>query len=115
MELTTTSAALEPDPRDRKQFYFHATPLRKTIVAILRAAFHLVMDMRVEGLENFPLDGSVIVASNHVTNFDVFPMQLALPRPIFYMGKANLFRNPVTDVLFRNLGAFPVNREKKDP
>ena len=115
MELTTTSPSLESDPRDKKQFYFHATPLRKVIVALLRAAFFFVMDRRVEGLENFPLDGPVIVAANHVTTFDVFPMQLSLPRPIFYMGKAELFQNPITDIVFRNLGAFPVSREKKDP
>lgn len=115
MELTNASAPLKSDPRDGKRFYFHATPLRKTIVAILRAAFFFVMDRRVDGLENFPLDGPVIVAANHVTNFDVFPMQLSLPRPIFYMGKAELFQNPVTDAAFRNLGAFPVSRDKKDP
>lgn len=115
MELANTSTPFESDPRDRKQFYFHATPLRKAIVVILRAAFFFAMDRRVEGLENFPLDGPVIIAANHVTNFDVFPMQLSLPRPIFYMGKAELFKNPITDVVFRNLGAFPVSREKKDP
>jgi len=115
MDLIAASTSPESDPRDRKHFFFHATPLRKVIVAILRAVFLFVMDMRVEGLDNFPSDGPVIVACNHVTNFDVFPMQLALPRPIFYMGKMELFQNPVTDVLFRNMGAFPVNREKKDP
>lgn len=115
MELTTPTDALEPDPRDRKRFYFHATTLRRAVIALLRAAFSLVMDMRIEGLEHFPLDGPVIVASNHVTNFDVFPMQLSLPRPIFYMGKVELFKNPITDILFRNLGAFPVTRDKKDP
>ena len=115
MESTDTFSSPETDPRDRKRFFFHATFLRKAVVAILRAVFSVFMDMRVEGLENLPSDGSVIVACNHVTNFDVFPMQLALPRPIFYMGKMELFQNPVTDVLFRNLGAFPVNREKKDP
>jgi 1-acyl-sn-glycerol-3-phosphate acyltransferase len=114
MEITTSNTT-NFDPRDRKQFYFHATPLRKTIIAILRAAFFFVMDLRIEGLENFPLDGAVIVVSNHVTNFDVFPMQFSLPRPIFYMGKAELFKNLLMDVVIRNLGAFPVSREKKDP
>ncbi len=115
MEPTLLStSALESDPRDRKRFYFHATPLRKAVIAILRAAFFFVMDMRVESLNNLPSEGPVIVACNHVTNFDVFPMQLSLPRPIFYMGKVELFKNSVMDVVFRNLGAFPVNREKKD-
>ena len=109
------STASEFDPRDRKKFYFHATPLRKGVIAALRAFFFLVTDRRVEGLENFPLEGPAIVAANHVTNFDVFPMQLSLPRPIFYMGKAELFKNPVSDFFFRSLGAFPVTRDKKDP
>jgi len=81
----------------------------------LRAAFRIVMEMRVEGLAHFPSDGGVIVACNHVTNFDVFPMQLSLPRPIFYMGKAELFKNPIVDAVIRRMGAFPVSRDKKDP
>ncbi len=109
-----TTNLTEIDPRDRKTFYFHATPLRKAVVGAMHIVFKLFMDMRINGLENFPLDGAVIVACNHVTNFDVFPMQLSLPRPIFYMGKAELFTNPITDTVFRNLGAFPVSRDKKD-
>lgn len=114
METTTLPSSIA-DPRDRKQFYFHATPLRKGLVATLRLAFSFLMEMRIQGLEHFPLDGPVIVACNHVTNYDVFPMQLSLPRPIFYMGKAELFQNPIMDIFIRNLGAFPVSREKKDP
>lgn len=110
----TTPVITEADPRDGKRFYFHATPLRKLMVAFVRALFIPLMDMQVHGLENFPREGAVIVACNHVTNFDIFPMQFSLPRPIFYMGKEQLFRNPVTDALFRNMGAFPVGRDKKD-
>ncbi len=106
--------SIQADPRDSKQFYFHATPLRKVLVASLRIVFSFLMNRRVEGLENLPLDGAVIVVCNHVTNYDVFPMQLSLPRPIFYMGKAELFRNPIMDIVVRNLGAFPVERDKKD-
>jgi len=72
------------------------------------------MSMEVQGLENLPLDGPVLVACNHVTNFDVFPMQLSLPRPIFYMAKAELFKFPLMDVALRDLGAFPVYRGEKD-
>jgi 1-acyl-sn-glycerol-3-phosphate acyltransferase len=104
----------EIDPRDRKNFVFHATFFRKFLVAILRLFFRLIMKMDVQGLENFPSDGPVVIACNHVTNFDVFPMQLSLPRPIFYMAKAELFKFPLMDVALRNLGAFPVYRGEKD-
>lgn len=102
------------DPRDRTRFVFHATPFRKVILAIIYAAFALIMKLRVEGLENFPLQGAVVLAANHVTNFDVLPMQFSLPRPIFFMSKAGLFKIPLLNTAYRELGAFPVNRGEKD-
>lgn len=102
------------DPRDKKKFHFADTSQRRALVAFAHALFKLVMKYEVSGLEHFPREGAVIVAANHVTNFDVFPMQFALPRVIFFMGKAELFRNPIVDLLARNLGGFPVNRGEKD-
>jgi 1-acyl-sn-glycerol-3-phosphate acyltransferase len=102
------------DPRDKKKFYFADTTQRRALVAFARVLFSLLMKYEISGLEHFPREGAVIVAANHVTNFDVFPMQFALPRVIFFMGKAELFRNPVVDLLARNLGGFPVNRGEKD-
>jgi 1-acyl-sn-glycerol-3-phosphate acyltransferase len=111
---STTHATPEVDPRDKKTFYFSDTPQRRVLVGLVRSLFNLVMTMEVIGLENFPPQGPVILAANHVTNFDVFPMQFALPRPIFFMGKAELFKNPLLDVFLRNLSGFPVNRGEKD-
>jgi len=72
---STTHATPEIDPRDKKKFYFTDTPQRRALVAMARSLFNLVMVMDVTGLENFPPQGPVILAANHVTNFDVFPMQ----------------------------------------
>jgi 1-acyl-sn-glycerol-3-phosphate acyltransferase len=102
------------DDREHKRFYYHATLFRRFVVAVLRLAFWPVMKMEVHGLEYLPADGPVVIACNHVTNLDVFPMQLGLPRPIFYMGKAELFKFPPMDWALRNLGAFPVRRGEKD-
>lgn len=76
--------------------------------------FKIIMDLRVEGRENFPLDGPVVLAANHVSSFDVLPMQFSLPRPIFFMGKASLFQVPLLERAYRELGAFPVNSTEKD-
>ncbi|MGZ9226629.1 MAG: lysophospholipid acyltransferase family protein [Anaerolineales bacterium] len=108
------SAQGKPDPRDKKKFYFSDTPQRRALVALARSLFSFVMEMDVKGLEHFPREGPVVLAANHVTNFDVFPMQFALPRPIFFMGKAELFKNPLMDPVLRNLSGFPVNRGEKD-
>lgn len=104
----------EVDPRDQKQFSFHATLFRSFLVTILRFLFRIVMKLDVQGLENFPLDGAVVIACNHVTNFDVFPMQFSLPRPLFYMAKSELFKFPPMAMALRNLGAFPVIRGERD-
>ena len=113
MDSTPLTASVS-DPRDKKKFYFADTPQRRALIALVRSFFRLVMEMRVEGLENFPREGPVVLAANHVTNFDVFPMQFALPRPIFFMGKAELFKNPLMDLVIRNLSGFPVNRGEMD-
>jgi 1-acyl-sn-glycerol-3-phosphate acyltransferase len=111
---STTLATPETDPRDKKKYYFSDTPQRRAMIAILRFLFNFVMKMEVVGLENFPREGALILVANHVTNFDVFPMQFALPRPIFFMGKAELFKNPLIDLIIRNLSGFPVHRGDKD-
>ena len=113
MDSTPLTASVS-DPRDKKKFYFADTPQRRALIALVRSFFRLVMEMRVEGLDNLPRVGPVVLAANHVTNFDVFPMQFALPRPIFFMGKAELFKNPLMDLVIRNLSGFPVNRGEMD-
>lgn len=110
----TPYESIEYEPRNGKRFAFHATPFRKILVALLKPGFRLIMNMHVDGLAHLPLDGPVVIACNHVTNFDVFPMQFSLPRPIFFMGKAELFKFPLMDAALRNLGAFPVYRGEKD-
>ncbi len=110
----TLSESIKCDPCDRKQFVFHETSLRRFIRWSLEQSFRLIMKLEVRGMENVPLDGTLIVASNHNTNWDVISMQLSLPRVIFFMGKAELFKFPLMDIVFRNCGAFPVNRGEKD-
>jgi 1-acyl-sn-glycerol-3-phosphate acyltransferase len=111
---STTLTPTEIDPRDKKKYYLVDTPQRRALVRLARFLFNFIMKMDVVGLENFPREGAVVLVANHVTNFDVFPMQFALPRPIFFMGKAELFRNPLMDLFLRNLSGFPVNRGEKD-
>jgi len=102
------------DPRDKLFFAFRTTWFRRFVVFILGTFFKLIMRLEGRNLENLPADGAVVITSNHVTNFDVIPMQLSMPRPIFFMGKASLFKIPIFEAALRNLGAFPVYRGEKD-
>lgn len=102
------------DPRDKLNFSFRTTWFRRFLVFLLGTLFKLIMKLEVRNVENLPVDGAVVMTANHVTNFDVIPMQLSLPRPIFFMGKASLFKIPIFEAAIRNLGAFPVYRGEKD-
>jgi 1-acyl-sn-glycerol-3-phosphate acyltransferase len=102
------------DPRDRKTYYFEMTPFRRVLTPTLHVFFRVIADLRVQGAENLPRSGAVILASNHLTNYDVFPLQFALPRPIFFMGKQELFRPGLVDAGMRHMGGFPVQRGVQD-
>ena len=65
----------------------------------------------VKGLENVPRSGPFIVAATHRSYFDPFLISAFLPRPLYFMAKRELFKNPLFGILLRTLGAFPVDRE----
>jgi 1-acyl-sn-glycerol-3-phosphate acyltransferase len=102
------------DPRPRLEYPLYETRLHRLIVWLARRVFRLFMKMQISGLENLPESGAAVVAANHLVLFDVFPVQLALPRMVFYMGKAELFQVGVIHAVFRQMGAFPVYRGERD-
>lgn len=102
------------DPRSGLDYPLCETRLHKLIVWLARRVFRLIMIMRVSGLENLPATGAAVVVANHLVMFDVFPVQLALPRMVFYMGKAELFQVGIIHAIFRQMGAFPIYRGERD-
>lgn len=102
------------DPREHKKFVFHSTVVRRGTVSIVRLVLPLLMKRAISGVENLPPEGPVVLAANHLTNFDVFPIQLCLPRPLFFLAKAELHQNRLMDAFLRQLGAFPVKRGASD-
>jgi 1-acyl-sn-glycerol-3-phosphate acyltransferase len=102
------------DQRDRKRYYLENTSFRRVITQILRLTFRLISKIEVIGIDNFPVSGPVVLAANHLSGFDMFPMQFTIPRPIFFMGKEELFRNVLMDALLRRLGSFPIKRGGRD-
>lgn len=104
----------ENDIRPSLYYPLYETPLHKSIVWLARRVLYPFMDMRVRGVEHVPMSGAAVVTCNHLVDWDVFPLQLALPRMIYYMGKAELFQIPPIHWLFRQLGGFPVYRGERD-
>jgi 1-acyl-sn-glycerol-3-phosphate acyltransferase len=102
------------DPRNQFYYPLEETGFHRIVVNSFRVIFKSIMALEISGEKNLPEEGAAIVAANHVDNLDIFPMQLALNRPIFFMGKAELFKNSFIHSLFRKLGAFPVYRGERD-
>jgi 1-acyl-sn-glycerol-3-phosphate acyltransferase len=70
---------------------------------------------RWTGLENVPAAGGCVLAANHCSNFDPWPLGIPLfpRRYLRFMGKSELFWFPLGAII-RSGGAFPVRRERRD-
>ncbi len=79
-----------------------------------RGTLRLFSDWRVEGKENVPPMGPLIVVANHVSNFDPPLMSASFPRRIWFLAKKELFKGP-GKWFFTTYGAHPVNRSATDP
>ena len=75
----------------------------------------LLFRLRTHGLENLPRSGGFVLAANHASNLDPWPLGLPLfPRRwLRFMGKSELF-NPLLGPILRAGGAFPVRRGERD-
>jgi 1-acyl-sn-glycerol-3-phosphate acyltransferase len=83
----------------------------KALFAIL---FHTYVPMTVEGEENVPSDGPLIMISNHASNLDPFALGFACHREVNFLGKQELFRIPVVSYLIRQWGTIPLDRGSAD-
>ncbi len=64
---------------------------RRSLTPLVRAAYRL----EVRGQEHVPATGALVVAANHDSMLDPFVLAAAIPRPMRYLGKSELWRVPV--------------------
>jgi 1-acyl-sn-glycerol-3-phosphate acyltransferase len=69
---------------------------------------------RVVGRRNVPVDGPVIIVSNHESWWDIPALGWSQPRSIRYMAKRELYGYVLLAWLLRLGGAFPVRRGEPD-
>jgi len=81
---------------------------------VLRAVVWLVWGVRSRGAERVPASGPVVVACNHISNWDPVLVGLACRREIHFLAKEELFRNRVFGALIRAYNALPVRRGELD-
>ncbi|TGE37932.1 1-acyl-sn-glycerol-3-phosphate acyltransferase [Desulfosporosinus fructosivorans] len=73
-----------------------------------------LMGWNIQGVENIPAEGPVILAINHQSIWDPLVAASSLPRKVYFMAKEELFSIPVLGKVFSKLGAFPVKRGQGD-
>ncbi len=71
----------------------------------------LVYRLEVYGLENVPKGNSYIIAPNHLSTLDPPMIAGVMPRPVAFMAKKELFKNPFMRWWLNWLGSFAVDRE----
>ena len=70
--------------------------------------------VEVVGMENIPPFGPLIVTPNHLNNADPPLLAAVFNRPLFFMGKRNLFINRFVSYFLRGWHVYPVNRDGRD-
>lgn len=84
------------------------------LMPICLAVCKTKMKVQYIGKENIPKEGGFILACNHVSNFDPIALGGSNVRPIHYMSKSELFKNPFVAWFLTHLNAFPVKRGQND-
>jgi 1-acyl-sn-glycerol-3-phosphate acyltransferase len=77
--------------------------------------FHTIWPLKILGLEYVPRKGAAIIVCNHLSMVDPFVVGYSADRMVNFMAKEELFRVPVVGFLIRKVGAFPVDRARRDP
>lgn len=81
---------------------------------LCRLFFGKICGTAVMGAENIPKSGGFILAANHITNWDPPFLGTFIDRVVNFMGKEELFKNPVMAAICRGLHVFPVKRGAAD-
>ncbi len=89
-------------------------PAREILMWFLRGLLRPLIGLRVVDAVRVPPSGPLLVISNHLSNADPPLLAIAFPRPLFFMGKSELFRNRLLGGFLRRFGGFPVERGTPD-
>ena len=90
------------------------SPLYRLIGVVSGPVVRGLYRLRAKGIEHLP-EGGFVLAANHTSNFDPWPLGLPLlpHRQLRFMAKAELF-NPILGPILRAGGTFKVRRGEGD-
>ena len=79
--------------------------------AAVRPVYRRLTPVAVVGSEHLPTTGPVILAANHISFYDTVVLMLSVPRPTYFVGKAEYLDSWTTRYLFPALGLIPIERQ----
>lgn len=77
-----------------------------------QAIWSLTGRLSVAGQEAMPPYGPLLVASNHLSLNDAGTLVVALPRPVVFLAKKELWNKPLGRFYCNAVGAVPLDRER---
>jgi len=82
--------------------------------SVVSPLLHICFGSKIYGADNVPKQGSLIVVSNHASDFDPLIVANCVGRPVAFMAKEELFKVPVLKRIIKLYGAYPVKRGTGD-
>lgn len=86
---------------------------QRMVLAVLRPLLNVLFSWKVEGRENVPLVGPLVLVANHVHVLDPVLLVFAVPRWITFVAKEELFRPLFLRFWLRWAGSLPLRRDGK--
>ncbi len=100
---------------DSMLFFNSSNPFYYMVCFVLRICYTKYFGFNIQGLENIPATGGVLLVCNHLSHLDPPAMAVSLPRQASYIARSSLFtENPLLGWFLRNVNSYPINREGID-
>lgn len=87
-----------------------APRLYRTLKRVLPPLANPYFHVDVQGLENVPASEPAILACNHLSFIDSILLPLNVPRPVYFLGKADYWDSWRTRWFFQGTGVVPIHR-----
>jgi 1-acyl-sn-glycerol-3-phosphate acyltransferase len=76
--------------------------------------FLLFLKWKINGKENRPAQGPLVIMSNHISALDPPVVGCIMNRQVYFMAKEELFKNRIVSWALKMIGTFPIKRGKAD-